>query len=132
MQPHSDRPDIRLRRFATEISRRGFLASAAACAAARTLGSSTLEPSPPGGSFRGKLCFFSKPLPQMDWRRLARTVKRAGFDGVDLTVRPEGHVVPESATEDLPRALATIREEGLEIPMITTALTSADDPAARP
>ena len=28
------------------------------------------------GPFAGKLCFFTKPLPEMDWRRLARSVKR--------------------------------------------------------
>jgi L-ribulose-5-phosphate 3-epimerase len=82
--------------------------------------------------FAGKLCFFTKPLPEMDWRRLSRSVKKLGFDGLDLTVRPGGHVLPDRAAEDLPRAVATAREEGLDVPMITTALTSADDPTARP
>jgi sugar phosphate isomerase/epimerase len=68
----------------------------------------------------------------MDWRRLAQAAKRAGFGGIDLTVRPGGHVRPELAAEDLAKAVATIREEGLEVPMITTALTSAADPTARP
>jgi len=36
----------------------------------------------------------------MDWRRLAQSVKRAGFDGVDLTVRKGGHVAPERAAEE--------------------------------
>ena len=71
------------------------------------------------------------PCPDMDWRRLARSAKRLGFDGLDLTVRKGGHVLPERAAEDLPRAVATAREEGLDVPMITTALTSADDPTAR-
>jgi sugar phosphate isomerase/epimerase len=68
----------------------------------------------------------------MDWRRLSRSVKGLGFDGLDLTVRKGGHVLPERAVEDLPRAVAAAREEGLDVPMITTALTSADDPTARP
>jgi sugar phosphate isomerase/epimerase len=68
----------------------------------------------------------------MDWRRLSRSVKQLGFDGLDLTVRPGGHVLPERAAEDLPRAVAAARAEGLDVPMITTALTSADDPTARP
>jgi sugar phosphate isomerase/epimerase len=68
----------------------------------------------------------------MDWQRLAKAAKQIGFGGIDLTVRPEGHVLPERAAEDLPKAVASIRKEGLEVPMITTALTSASDPAARP
>jgi sugar phosphate isomerase/epimerase len=69
----------------------------------------------------------------MDWQRLAKNIKRVGFDGVDLTVRgEEGCVKPERAAEDLPRAVAAIRAEGLEVPMITTSLVSAGDPTARP
>jgi hypothetical protein len=56
----------------------------------------------------------------MDWRRLARSAKRLGFDGLDLTVRPGGHVLPERAADELPEAVATIRGEGLDVPMITT------------
>jgi sugar phosphate isomerase/epimerase len=86
----------------------------------------------PGG-YTGKLCFFSKPLAEMEWGRLAKNLKRLGFDGVDLTVRKEqGHVMPERVEEDLPKAFAAFREEGVDIPMITTSLTSADDPTARP
>ncbi|HVP46665.1 MAG TPA: sugar phosphate isomerase/epimerase family protein [Bryobacteraceae bacterium] len=81
---------------------------------------------------RPALCLFSKHLPKLNYAELARTVKQMGFDGVDLTVRPEGHVLPERAAEDLPRAVETIRAQGLVVPMITTGLTSPSDPAARP
>jgi len=81
---------------------------------------------------RPALCLFSKHLPKLNYAELARTVKQMGFHGVDLTVRPEGHVLPERAGEDLPRAVETIRAQGLAVPMITTGLTSASDPAARP
>jgi sugar phosphate isomerase/epimerase len=120
-------------------TRRSFLGTAAAAcgvvaAPARALSprDRPAAPAPPRGTYTGKLCFFTKPLPEMDWRRLSRSVKQLGFDGLDLTVRKGGHVLPERAAEDLPRAAAAAREEGLDVPMITTALTSADDPTARP
>ena len=78
------------------------------------------------------LCFFSKHLPSMNWHRLGQAVKGAGFGGVDLTVRPKGHVAPARVAADLPPAYEAIRAHGLSVPMITTALVSADDPAARP
>src|SRR5881628_1069711 len=106
------------------MSRREFIAAAAATTAGGLLGA--------GGSFAGKLVLFSKHLPDMDWRRLAQNVKGAGFDGVDLTVRKGGHVAPERAAEDLPKAAAAIRETGLDLPMITTALLAAAEPAAQP
>ncbi|PYV22685.1 MAG: sugar phosphate isomerase/epimerase [Acidobacteria bacterium] len=119
---------------AKNFSRRNFLAlaSAAACSRAVSLPEDARADSPSRGPYKGKLCFFSKPLPEMDWRRLAQAAKRVGFDGVDLTVRPGGHVIPERAAEDLSRAVDMIRREGLDVPMITTALTSATDPTARP
>ena len=52
------------------------------------------------------------------------------LSGVDLTVRPKGHVLPERAAEDLPRAFEAIRSHGVEVPMISTELVSASDPAA--
>ncbi len=81
---------------------------------------------------RPALCLFSKHLPKLKYSELAHTVKQMGFDGVDLTVRAEGHVLPERVAADLPRAVETIRGEGLAVAMITTGLTSASDPAARP
>lgn len=81
---------------------------------------------------RPSLCLFSKHLPTLGWKDLGRVVRQIGFDGVDLTVRPKGHVLPERAAEDLPRAVEQIRGEGVEVSMVTTGLTSASDPAARP
>jgi len=78
------------------------------------------------------LCIFSKHMARFHWDELGAEAKRLGFDGVDLTVRPKGHVLPERVPEDLPRAVEAIRKHGLQVPMITTDLKDASDPAARP
>ncbi len=115
------------------FSRRDFISLASgAWAGAFVLGGNNPSAQAVQGSYRGPFCLFSKPLPEMDWQRLAQSARRVGFDGLDLTVRAEGHVLPDKAAEDLPRAVAAIRAEGLEVPMITTALVSAEDPTARP
>ena len=77
-------------------------------------------------------CLFSKHLPELNWSDLGRAVKDAGFEGVDLTVRPGGHVLPERAADDLPRAIEALTAQGVKVPMITTDLTSASAPVARP
>jgi sugar phosphate isomerase/epimerase len=77
-------------------------------------------------------CLFSKHLPELDWGDLGRAVKDAGFEGVDLTVRSQGHVLPERAADDLPRAIEAITAHGVKVPMITTELTAASAPTARP
>ena len=77
-------------------------------------------------------CLFSKHLPELTWGDLGRAVQDAGFEGVDLTVRPGGHVLPERAADDLPRAVEALIAQGVKVPMITTDLTSANVPIARP
>lgn len=97
------------------------LAAAPAAASAQT-----------GRSAKPAVCIFSKHMAQFNWDDLGKNAKQIGFDGVDLTVRPKGHVEPARAAEDLPKAVAAIRAHGLSVPMITTGLLNAEDPAARP
>ena len=78
------------------------------------------------------LCMFSKHFPELTFDELGKTCRDLGFGGIDLTVRPKGHVLPERVAEDLPRVVDALRKAGLEVPMITTELTSASDPAAGP
>ncbi len=115
-----------------QFSRREFLqVSSAAAAGATSLSSlATYAQAKANGSFRGTLCLFSKAVPQLSWSELAQAAKQAGFGGIDLTVRSEGHVLPDRAAVDLPKAVAAIRAEGLEVPMITTELRDGDDPVA--
>ena len=108
------------------LDRRTFLALGAAMTGLARTGVGA------GASSGVTLCLFSKHLPAMEWPRLAKAARDLGFGGIDLTVRPKGHVAPERVAADLPRAVDAIRAAGLGVPMITTGLVSADDPAARP
>jgi L-ribulose-5-phosphate 3-epimerase len=113
------------------VTRRRFLETVTAAGAlAATAPGALVSAAEPG--FRGTLCFFSKHLPKMDGARLARTMKALGFGGVDLTVRPGGHIDPARVARDLPPFVDAVRKEGIALPMITTELLSDADPAARP
>ncbi len=84
------------------------------------------------GGFAGQLCIFSKHVPWLTGKELASTVRQLGFDGIDLTVRPGGHVLPEQAASAMPPLVEAIRSENVKIPMITTALLNAADASAKP
>jgi sugar phosphate isomerase/epimerase len=73
-----------------------------------------------------RLVMFSKMLQEFSVARAAEIIKGLGFEGVDLTVRPKGHVEPEGVGRSLPEAVRAIRDQGLSVPMITTAITTAD------
>jgi sugar phosphate isomerase/epimerase len=102
--------------------------------AAASLAAASALPAAPDNKPAGKpaLCLFSKHLPHLGYKDLARTLRELGFPGVDLTTRAEGHVLPERAAEDLPKAFDALQAEGIELAMITTGLTSLSDPTARP
>jgi L-ribulose-5-phosphate 3-epimerase len=75
-----------------------------------------------------KISIFSKHLQWLDYSEMATVAAGIGYDGVDLTVRPEGHVLPEKVAEDLPKAVTAIRNAGMNVYMITTAIKTADNP----
>jgi sugar phosphate isomerase/epimerase len=110
----------------------GAEASAKAAALGPTVARASQDRARAMAGFRGQLCFFSKHLPRMNGRELGRSLKTLGFDGVDLTVRPGGHVDPKRVATELPVFVDGIRLEGLVVPMITTELLSDVDPVAQP
>jgi len=46
-----------------------------------------------------KFIMFSKHLEQLNYEELADTIAEIGLDGVDLTVRSPGHVLPDGLAE---------------------------------
>ncbi|MEX2140333.1 MAG: TIM barrel protein [Pirellulales bacterium] len=79
-----------------------------------------------------RICLFTDHLDDFgySYSDVAGMLRQLKIDGPDLTVRPGGLVLPERVTEDLPKAVAAFHDEGLNVPMISTGLTSAEDPAA--
>jgi sugar phosphate isomerase/epimerase len=113
------------------LPRREFLRMAAAVTGVPSLYlAETTATSPASGAEAKKptkICIFSKHLQWLDYQGMAQTAADIGFDGIDLTVRPGGHVLPERVGEDLPKAVQAVRAAGLDVPMITTAVTDPDD-----
>lgn len=78
------------------------------------------------------ILIFSKHLQFIsDYDRMAATAAEIGFDGLDVTVRPGGHVLPGNAGRDLPRLAQAAKKAGLPITMITTAIQDAAAPGTR-
>ena len=111
------------------ISRRDFVARSAAVGLGLPLASAALSAAPPPPAAPRPITIFSKPLQWLSFDELGAMVKEIGFDGVNLPVRPNGHVLPERVAEELPRAAEAFRKVGLSLPVITTAILDPRAPA---
>lgn len=113
--------------------RRNLLAGTAAAVllSSRAVTASAADALPP---VTDRIALFTDHLDDagFSYAELAKMIAPLKIAGPDLTVRGGGVVLPERAADELPKAAAAFRDERMSIPMISTNLTSADDPTARP
>jgi sugar phosphate isomerase/epimerase len=115
------------------MSRRDFLKLSATAGVSMTaLGASPLFGAQQNRNSKRPISVFSKHLQWLNYEDAADIAAEIGFDGLDLTVRPGGHVLPENVEEDLPRAVEAIKKAGLDTYMFTSAITHPDDEHTEP
>jgi sugar phosphate isomerase/epimerase len=107
----------------SDHSRRGFIKKSAMASSAIMLPTESLfnkistifsENNTP------QIFLFSKQLQFLNYTDMCEATKEIGFSGLDLTVRPKGHVLPERVTDDLPRATEAMKIFSLKPQLITT------------
>ncbi len=119
-----------------EINRRRFLnqstqQAAMAVTAASLANSFSTAAEKEGDREGGKVVAFTKSFQDRPIPEVCRIFKRIGLDGLDLTVRPGGHIDPKNVTKELPAAVHAARDAGVEILQLTTSITDADGTAER-
>ena len=112
------------------LSRRDFIIGAALASSAAVLGGA--------GAFRGyaaeqwppSLVVFSKVYQtlKLSFADASALTAEAGLNGIDCPVRPGGEILPEQAKQELPRYVAELKQRGLQMPLLTTAITGASSP----
>jgi L-ribulose-5-phosphate 3-epimerase len=115
------------------MDRRNFIKTTTSGIAGAALGSKLMASSLPAASAHKRpIHVFTKCLQFLDYDQMAAVVAENGFDGADLTVRPNGQVLPENVEQNLPKAMKSLQHAGIGTNMITTAINDADDPFTRP
>lgn len=110
------------------ISRRSLMQAGAGLVAGTA--AKALDAQHNGTPGKLRVAIFSKHLQFLQGEQLAQGAADLGFDGIDLTVRKGGHVEPERVGKELPSLVAIIRQQGLDVPMVTTDIVDADTPHA--
>ncbi len=86
---------------------------------------------PPKPRTKPIVCLYSQHLIKVEYEAVGMVLRDLGFDGCDLAVVPGSHIPPEQAGSDLMRGIEAISGVGLEVPLISTSVTSANDPNGR-
>ena len=91
------------------------------------------DPKPACGTGAGEFHVFSKmfqsPVTKSP-EELCDLMKGAGYDGIQWTVRPKGHVEPADVKAELPRLCKIAESRGLKNLTICTAIVDGNDPVS--
>ena len=112
-------------------SRREFIKTGALTAAGIPITTSMFSACKNEPNQKLHVSIFSKHLQFLDYTEMAKMAAEIGFDGVDLTVRPKGHVLPEKVEQDLPRAIEAMEKAGLKPLMMASGVRDAENPVDR-
>ena len=106
------------------IARTAMASSAAALCGAGAFRASSAEQWPPS------VVVFSKIYQdlKLNLEDAAALTAEAGLDGIDCPVRPGGEILPEHAAEQMPQYAEALKKRGLQMPLITTGITSVASP----
>jgi sugar phosphate isomerase/epimerase len=117
-------------RTCSGLSRRDFIvrtalaSSAAAVCGASAFQAGSAEQWPPA------VVVFSKIYQdlKLNFEEAAALTVDAGLDGIDCPVRPGGEILPEHAVKELPEYAAALKKRNLQMPFVTTGITSLTSP----
>ena len=104
----------------TDLTRRSFLGTAAALAAAPAFGFQDKAAWKIGG--------FTKFLQDLSFEKLAQAAVDVGWDGIELPLRAKGQVLPERVEDDLPKLVEALKAKNLEILCLATDIHGVDEP----
>jgi len=80
----------------------------------------------PAPAPRPKVCVYTEHFQSLPIPQVCKLFQKMGVDGLDLTVRPGGHIEPRDVKTKLPQAVQAASDHGLQIMNLTTSITAAD------
>ncbi len=76
------------------------------------------------------ITIFEKVFEALNYDELADALDQIGADGVEATIRANGHIKPEAAAEEVPKMQAALAKRGKRIVIAATDVRRADEPLA--
>ncbi len=113
-----------------KLSRRDFIAKTLAASSTAALCGSSALPALAEAKSAPAIVVFSKVYQalKLNFDEAAAVTAEAGIEAIDCPVRPGGEILPEHVTAELPQYAEALRKRGLQLPLLTTAITSVSSP----
>ncbi|MEO2047891.1 MAG: TIM barrel protein [Pirellulales bacterium] len=108
-------------------NRRDFVRSTTV--AGLVAGCNTLQAVEAGPETTPRVCIYTEQFQSLPIAKVCEVFQHIGVDGLDLTVRPGGHIEPKNARAELPAAVKAARDHGLDIMMLTTGINAPNKTA---
>jgi sugar phosphate isomerase/epimerase len=69
-----------------------------------------------------QFCTFTKSLQHLAYDRLAEVIAPLGFDGIEVPIRPQGHIEPAQVEVELPKMAEALAKRDLKILVMTSGI----------
>lgn len=114
-----------------QLSRREFIGKTLAASSTAALCDAGALPILAQEKSSSPIVVFSKVYQtlKLNFDDAAAVTAEAGLDGIDCPVRPGGEILPEQVIAQLPQYAAALRKRGLQLPLLTTAITGVSSPS---
>ena len=109
-------------------NRRVFLKGTTAAALSTISGTCLVSAAQPQQPTAWPIAIFEKVFEALTYDELARAIAEIGADGVEATIRPGGHISPETAAVEVPKMAEAMQKVGKRIAIAATSIGGVDEP----
>jgi sugar phosphate isomerase/epimerase len=123
-------PGLTMSHTSNPVSRRDFIARAALASSTAALSPWAELVAAEPRTWPPPIAVFSKVYQtlKLDFDESAAVTSEAGLDGVDCAARPGGEVLPERASDDLPRYAEALRKRNARLLLLATGILGVTTP----
>lgn len=72
------------------------------------------------------ILLFEKPVQALSYDEIGEQLAAMGIDGIEATIRKNGHILPENAAKQIPAMVKSLAKSGLHTIVATTDVVVAD------
>ncbi len=74
-----------------------------------------------------EICCFTKMFQELSYQELAELIAEIGFDGIEGTIRPGGHIEPGAVPDELPKMVEALRSCDRDLTIMASGINEVSN-----